>query len=56
MYIRASLAQQVEHSAVNRKVTGSSPVGSVFLLIIIQNYYNRRRSFEKQLICIETLR
>jgi len=28
--MKASLAQPVERSAVNRKVTGSIPVGSVF--------------------------
>tara|TARA_B100000497_G_C7505710_1_gene308425 strand:+ start:253 stop:399 length:147 start_codon:yes stop_codon:yes gene_type:complete len=29
--IIASIAQQAEHSAVNRGVVGSSPTGSVFL-------------------------
>lgn len=30
----ASIAQQVEHSAVNRVVVGSSPTGSAYYLLI----------------------
>ena len=36
----ASLAQLVEQSAVNRKVTGSSPVGSVDFIF----YYLKQKS------------
>ena len=39
MYLRySSLAQSVEHAAVNRSVVGSSPTGGVFLYIEIFLY------------------
>ena len=33
----SSLAQSVEHAAVNRSVVGSSPTGGATTLIIVQN-------------------
>ena len=39
--VTASLAQPVERSAVNRKVTGSIPVGSVFRSDTFASLINR---------------
>ena len=35
LFFYSSLAQSVEHAAVNRSVVGSSPTGGVFLYSII---------------------